>query len=397
MNSPIGYGEIHFFYIFFNKNSRFDMFSQINTPKDLIPTDPRFGAGPSKVPVEFIEKLLSTKANLLGTSHRKPAVKNLGMEITNGLKEYFKLPEDYCVVYGNGGATLLFDMIGLGMVEKESSHFTCGEFSRKWFKSHDKIPWIQAEEINVDFGQGQSFGDCRNSASDMICVTLNETSTGVIIDDLPTIREDQILAVDATSGGGQVPCDLSKVDLFFFSPQKVFASEGGLFVAIMSPKARERALKIGSDANRYFPDIMSWKQAIDNSDKFQVYNTPSISTLFFLNEQIKLMNEVGYENVVAKGNELSSFIYNWAESKPYLSPFIEEKKYRSNVVCTINVDEKYPVSELLSKLHEEKVVYGIESYRKLGKNQFRIGVFHNVDKSDVIKLTQLLSYYIENA
>ena len=171
------------------------MFSKIKTPKDLIPSDPRFGAGPSKVPVSFIEKLLSTGSHLLGTSHRKPAVKNLGKEITHGLRQYFQLPEDYSVVYGNGGATLLFDMIGLGMVEKESYHFTCGEFSRKWFKSHHKIPWIQAIEKNVDFGQGQSFGDCREHPSDMICVTLNETSTGVIFDDLPLIREDQILAL----------------------------------------------------------------------------------------------------------------------------------------------------------------------------------------------------------
>ena len=149
----------------------------------------------------------------------------------------------------------------------------------------------------------------------MVCATLNETSTGVIINDLPSVREDQLLAIDATSGGGQVPCDLSKVDVFFFSPQKVFASEGGLFVAILSPKARERALRIAQDKSRYIPDIMCWEKTITNSDKFQTYNTPSISTLFFLNEQIKVMNEVGYENVQRLGREKADILYSWAEEK----------------------------------------------------------------------------------
>ena len=370
------------------------MFENIVSPKDLLPSDPRFGAGPSKVPVAFLEKLLSTGPHLLGTSHRKPAVKKLGEEISNGLRQYFKLPDDYSVVYGNGGATLLFDMIGLGLVKKKSLHYTCGEFSTKWYKSHALIPWISAEENSIDYGKGQVIGG-ENSDADMVCATLNETSTGVIIDNLPKVREDQLLAIDATSGGGQVPCDVSKTDLFFFSPQKVFASEGGLFVVIMSPKARKRALELAKDKSRYVPGIMNWENAISNSDKYQVYNTPSISTLFFLNEQLKLMNQAGYDQVVKEGREKANIIYEWALEKSYLSPFIEEERFRSNVVCTIDVDEKVKVEDLLKKLHEEKSVYGIEPYRKLGRNQFRIGVFHNVQKEDVTKLRDLLSYYIE--
>ena len=231
------------------------------------------------MPVSFLEKLLSTGPHLLGTSHRKPAVKKLGEEISNGLRQYFKLPDDYSVVYGNGGATLLFDMMCLGLVKKKSLHYTCGEFSTKWYKSHALIPWISAEENSIDYGKGQMIGG-ENSDADMVCATLNETSTGVIIDNLPKVREDQLLAIDATSGGGQVPCDVSKTDLFFFSPQKVFASEGGLFVAIMSSKARNRALELAKDKSRYVPGIMNWENAISNSDKYQVYNTPSISTLF---------------------------------------------------------------------------------------------------------------------
>ena len=373
---------------------RFRIYMKLeNIPTNLHPTDPRFGAGPSLIPVEFIQRLLETGPHLLGTSHRKKPVKNLCKEIQDGCRKYFSLPDDYSVVLGNGGATLLFDMIGLGMVEKKSAHFTCGEFSKKWFKSHKLIPWIEAEEIAVDFGQGQQIQNV--SGVDMICATLNETSTGVILNNLPEVDDQTILAVDATSGGGQVPCDLSKVDLFFFSPQKVFASEGGFFVAIMSPKARERALRIADDKSRYIPEIMNWKLAIDNSDKNQTYNTPSISTLFFLNEQMKKMNKEGYENVTNSGNEKANHVYDWATNHPLLSCYIEDKAYRSNVVCTIDVDEKIPVDEILAVLENQKIVYGIDAYRKLGRNQFRIGVFNNVSLEDTKKLTDLLDWCID--
>ena len=243
---------------------------------------------------------------------------------------------------------------------------------------------------SVDFGSGQQVDNI--DGADMICATLNETSTGVIIDCLPEVDENTILAVDATSGGGQVPCDLSKVDLFFFSPQKVFASEGGFFVAILSPKARSRALSIAEDSSRYVPEIMNWKVAIENSDKNQTYNTPSISTLFFLNEQVKKMNKEGYENIIKAGFDKANWIYTWAEEHPLLSCYISDKSYRSNVVCTIDVDQKIPVDEILSELEKQKVVYGIDAYRKLGRNQFRIGVFNNVSLKDVKRLTNLLSW-----
>lgn len=362
-------------------------------PKELIPSDPRFGCGPSLVPTEFVDELAKTGSQLLGTSHRKPAVKNLVKDIQEGLRKYFKLPEDYSVVLGNGGATLLFDSIGLGVVEKKSAHFTCGEFSSKWYKSHALIPWIEAENISVDFGEGINPKNIEDA--DMICCTLNETSTGVVLNQLCDVDSETILAIDATSGGGQVPCDLSKVDLFFFSPQKVFASEGGLFVAIMSPKTRKRALKIAEDKSRYVPEIMSWKLAIENSDKNQTYNTPSISTLFFLKKQVELMNQAGYEAIQKEGARRSELLYGWAESKDYLSAYVREEGFRSNVVATIDVDEKVDVGALLKHLHEREMVYGIESYRKLGRNQFRIGMFYNIKFEDLERLTKLLSFCIE--
>lgn len=370
------------------------MFENYQIPKDLIPSDPRFGSGPSLVPTSFVDALRETGNQLLGTSHRKPAVKNLVKEVQDGLRKYFNLPDDYTVVLGNGGATFLFDSIGLGMVEKKSVHFTCGEFSNKWYKAHKAIPWIEAEEVAVDFGKGITPED--RADADMICCTLNETSTGVIIDSLPTVGENTILAVDATSGGGQVPCDVSKVDLFFFGPQKVFASEGGLYIAIMSPKARARALKIAENKERYIPEIMSWALAIDNSDKNQTYNTPSITTFFFLNEQVKHMNKAGYEGVIKEGQRRADLLYGWAESKPYLKPFIEDAKFRSNAVATIDVDDKVDVGALLSKLEKEKVVYNIDAYRKLGRNQFRIAMFYNISYEDLEKLTKLLSHAIES-
>ncbi|MCP4913115.1 MAG: phosphoserine transaminase [Oligoflexia bacterium] len=370
------------------------MFENYKAPQELIPSDPRFGCGPSLIPMEYVERLLKTGNHLLGTSHRKAPIKNLCKGIQEGLTKYFNLPEGYSVVLGNGGATFLFDAIALGMVKKKIHHFTCGEFSEKWYKSSDMVPWIEASKTAVDFGKGitPEFVE----GVDMIATTLNETSTGVIVDQFPEMKGDCLLAVDATSGGAQVACDLSKVDLYFFSPQKVLASEGGFYVAIMSPKARERALELAADKSRYVPPIMNWKTAIDNSDKNQTYNTPSVTTLFFLNEQMKRMNEVGYEAVIADGKRRADLIYGWANEKPYLSCFIEEEKYRSTAVATIDVDDKVDVGALLKNLGDAQQVYGIDAYRKLGRNQFRISLFYNISYEDLEKLTKLLSHAIES-
>lgn len=371
------------------------MFENFNIPSELIPSDPRFGCGPSLIPVEFVTKLAQTGVHLLGTSHRKSAVKNLVKEMQDGLRTYFNVPKDYEIIIGNGGATFLFDMIGLGLVKKKSAHFTCGEFSNKWFKSHQAIPWIEAQEFASAAGLG-----CSPKAiegADLIAVTLNETSTGVQTTVMPKVDANTLLCVDATSGAGQVPCDVSLVDVFFFSPQKVFASEGGFFVAIMSPKALGRASEIAKDKSRYIPPIMSWDHAIDNSTKNQTYNTPSISTIFFLNEQVKLMNELGYAKVIEMANAKAKMIYDWAEAKPYLSCYIENAADRSNAVATINLDEKYSADDLIALLEKKKIVYGIDAYRKLGKNQFRISLFHNITINDLEKLLKIISLAVESA
>jgi phosphoserine aminotransferase len=362
--------------------------------KNLIPSDPRFGCGPSLIPVEFIDNLKKTGMHLLGTSHRRPAVKNLVKEVQEGLRTYFKVPKDFEILLGNGGATFLFDAISLGITEKASAHYTCGEFSNKWYKCAKAVPWLEAKEFAVTAGEGIT--PAIPAGFDLVACTLNETSTGVQIDKFPdSVPKDVIFCVDATSGGGQVPCDVSKVDLFFFSPQKVFASDGGLFVAIASPKFLERAKKIAIDKSRYVPDIMNWMNVIDNSTKNQTYNTPAITTLFFLNEEIKLLNTLGYDEVIRQAQAKAKVLYDWAEQKPYLSAFIKEAKYRSIAVATIDVDAKVDVAPIIEELEKAKIVYGIDPYRKLGRNQFRIALFHNIKHVDIEKLTKLLSSMIE--
>ncbi len=366
-------------------------------PKHFIPSDPRFGSGPSLVPMDFLTKLLNEGPHFLGTSHRKPKVKNLVKSIQEGLLKYFQLdPNEYLVVLGNGGATLLFDMLPLGLVDKKAIHFTCGEFSEKWFLASKNVPWIETIQYSVPYGEGIN-GDLKDGA-DVIAVTLNETSTGVQLSQIPNVRSnpDVLLMVDATSGGGQCPIDVNQVDVFFFAPQKVFASDGGLFVAIMSKKARERAEKIYKNKNRYIPDIMNFKHAISNSEQNQTYNTPALATLFFMNEQIKAMNEFGgYQAVINESKRKAKLLYDWAEAKPYLRPYVQNSEFRSIAVCTIDVDDQYNVDELIKALEKKKYVYGIDGYRKLGRNQLRISLFQNISFDDLEKLTNLLSYLIE--
>lgn len=370
------------------------MFEHLNVPSHLIPTDPRFGSGPSLIPVEHLKAIAESQHHLFGTSHRQNRVKTLVGEAILGIRNYFQLPSDYQVVLGNGGATLLFDMIGLGLVEKKAAHFTCGEFSQKWFKAANKIPWIKAQEFTVEYGQGVIPHDVEDA--DMICTTLNETSTGVQLHGLPKVADGHLLAVDATSGAGQVPCSVSDTDIFFFSPQKVFASEGGLFIAILSPKAIDRLNKIASDKGRYIPEIFNWKYALENSMGNQTYNTPSIITIFLLNEQLKKMNQLGYQTVCEMAQKKANLVYNWAENKPYLEPFIKDKNFRSMANATINIDERFPLEDFLKALRREKIVYDIEGYRKLGKNQVRISLFHNVTYENLERLTGLISWAVES-
>ncbi len=372
------------------------MFENFQVPVELIPSDPRFGVGPSLIPVEHLKNLVATGTSLLGTSHRKPAVKKIVKELQDGLRYYFKLPTDYEIVLGNGGATLLWDMIGLGMVEKSSLHFVTGEFSEKWYKAHAQIPWLKARQIKVEAGHGINPKD--EPGYDLICSTLNETSTGVMSSFLPTLQDPHALMVlDATSGAGQIKVDWNKVDVYYFAPQKVFASDGGLYIAILSPKAVERALRLQQDKSRYIPEYMKWSHAIENSRQNQTYNTPAITTIFLMNEQVKLMNKLGEEAVVNEAKRKADLMYGWAESKTYLNPFVREKSMRSHAVITIDVDDRYKMDDLAAVLRAKNIVYDIEAYRKLNRNQLRIALFHNIAYDDLVKLTKIISLAIESS
>jgi phosphoserine aminotransferase len=369
------------------------MFENLVLSPELLPSDPRFGVGPSLVPMDYLEALLATGHHLLGTSHRQMAVRSVVKEMQDGFRKYFNLPEDYVVLIGNGGATFLFDMIGLGLVKEKSAHFTCGEFSEKWFKAHANINWIQAEQIAVPYGEGVNPGLVKGA--DLICCTLNETSTGVMLTELPKHDDpDVLLAVDATSGAGQIPVDMTLIDFYFFSPQKVFAGEGGTYIAFMSPKAQARAKEVAK-LKRYSPIVMSFEHAIENSIKNQTYNTPSVINFFLINEQLKRMNALGEKKVVELAKAKAQMIYAWAQSKRYLSAFVKEEKFRSIAVATIDVDNRFNMDELAQKLRDLQVAYDIEGYRKLGRNQLRISLFHNIQMTDLKKLLDIISYAIE--
>lgn len=369
------------------------MFENFSVPKELIPSDARFGVGPSLIPSSFLESLLEVSDHLLGTSHRKPAVKSLCKELQASMRSYFKLPKGYEIIMGNGGATFLFDMIGLGLVKKKSLHYVCGEFSHKWYLSHKNIPWIETELSKVDYGKGNIL-EAKTDA-DMICCTHNETSTGVMISDFPTVDENTLLVVDATSSAGQLKIDFNKVDVYFFSPQKIFAGEGGFFFAIMSPKALKRADEIEKNKERFIPNIMKWGVAIENSLKHQTYNTPNITGIFYINEQLKILNTLGADKVAELAKKKYEHIKQWVEKKDYLSFYVKEQAFQSHTVATVNVDKKFSVQELADKLRELKIAYDIEGYRKLGENQLRISLFHNVSLKDLEKLTQIISLAIE--
>ncbi|MDH4468408.1 MAG: aminotransferase class V-fold PLP-dependent enzyme [Bacteriovoracaceae bacterium] len=370
-------------------------FSLLSIPNDKIPSDPRFGVGPSKVPAGHIETLLKSGSEYLGTSHRKSNVIKIVEEAQAGLKNYFHLPQDYMVVFGNGGASIVWDMIGLGMTQKKSLHYVWGEFSQKSYKSAKKIPWISAVEIKA--AMGEAITPEVKDGADVICYPLNETSTGVqMTKAASSSSNDALICVDATSGAGQIKIDLSKVDIYYFSPQKVFAADGGLFVAFLSPKAQARAKQIAQDTNRFIPMFMEWTSHMEYAVKGQTPTTPSLANIWLLNEQVKLMNQLGEDKICELAKEKAKWMYDWAENKNYLSCFVKNPELRSQAVATIDLDEKFPVAPIVEWLKKNKVAYDIEGYRQLNRNQFRISMFHNVLKEDLEKLTWILSKMIES-
>lgn len=368
------------------------MFDHIEIPSNLRPTDSRFGCGPSLVRPEFVEKLAKECANYLGTSHRKSAVKNVVGEVFSKLRTYLAIPENYKIAMGNGSASLVWDMCTFGLVEKKAAHFVNGEFSSKWYSSTKESNFVEAHQVKVKNGEQpkfEEFDDC-----DVHCITWNETSTGAMWPECPTVKKS-LLAVDATSAAGAYSWDLSKTDLFYFSPQKAFGSEGGLWIGIFSPRAVERIEKI-KKSGRYIPAMLDFTLALSNGESNQTYNTPSLTTLFFLNCQLDwFLQQSGLSAITKMQDKKVALLDKWVESRPELSYYIKDKDVRSKTVATINIDPAIPY-EVLTKRLLKFGVRDIDCYRKLGENQIRISIFPNVSIEDLEKLTLSINYLFDH-
>lgn len=372
--------------------------TELVLPADLLPHDGRFGCGPSKVRPAQIEAITAGADSIIGTSHRQPAVKDLVGSIREGLCDLFSLPEGYEIVLSLGGATAFWDAATFGLIENKSAHLSFGEFSSKFAKAADKAPWLDTPLVTeAEVGTAPDPTTADADGADVIAWAHNETSTGAMV---PVTRPhpdntDQLVVVDATSGAGGLPVDMAEADVYYFSPQKCFASDGGLWLAAMSPAAIERIEKINS-SDRFIPAFLNLQTAVDNSRKNQTYNTPAVATLLMLDNQVQWMNaNGGLDGMVKRTTDNSSILYTWAESRAETTPFVTEPSARSLVVGTIDFDESVDAAAVAKTLRANGIL-DVEPYRKLGRNQLRVGMFPAIDAEDITKLTKSIDYVLDN-
>lgn len=368
--------------------------SDIQIPSNLKPSDGRFGCGPSKIRPAALSALAASGTSILGTSHRQKPVKNVVNRVRTGLTSLFNLPEGYEVVIGNGGSTAFWDIATFGLIEKKSQHLVFGEFSSKFASAAKEAPFLDEPTV-IKSEPGTHPVAVAEAGVDVYAFTHNETSTGV---SMPIIRPDGIgdalVLVDATSAAGGLEVDISQCDVYYFAPQKSFASDGGLWIAIMSPAAIDRVEKIKA-SGRWVPAFFDLTIAIENSRLDQTYNTPAVATLILLAEQIEWMNAGGgLEFAAGRSADSSSRLYSWAEKTSYTEPFVVDPAARSKVVGTINFDDSIDAMEVAKALRANGIV-DTEPYRKLGKNQLRIGMFPAVEPSDIDQLIASIEYVVE--
>ncbi|QGV79988.1 phosphoserine transaminase [Streptomyces ficellus] len=369
--------------------------AEIRIPADIKPADGRFGAGPSKVRTEALDALAATGTSLLGTSHRQAPVKNLVGEVRAGVRDLFSLPEGYEVILGNGGSTAFWDIATHGLIENKSQHLTFGEFSSKFAKAAKLAPWL-ADPTVIASDPGTHPEPVAEAGVDVYAFTHNETSTGVAapVKRVQGADEGALVLVDATSGAGGLPVDVAESDVYYFAPQKSFASEGGLWIGVFSPAALERAARVHA-SGRHVPEFFSLPTAIDNSLKNQTYNTPALSTLFLLNEQLKWINgQGGLDWSVRRTATSARTLYGWAEESKYATPFVTDPAKRSQVIGTIDFSDEIDAAAVAKVLRANGIV-DTEPYRKLGRNQLRIAMFPAVDPADVEALTACVDFVIE--
>ena len=369
--------------------------SDIKIPENLKPSDPRFGCGPSKIRPAALQVLAGPGAKILGTSHRQKEVKNVVSRVRSGLSSLFDLPQGYEVVLGNGGSTAFWDIATFGLIEKKSQHLSFGEFSSKFAQAAKEAPFLDEPSV-IKSEPGSHPQAVVEAGVDAYCLTHNETSTGVAMQiKRPAKSDGALVLVDATSAAGGLSVSPSEFDAYYFAPQKSFASDGGLWISLMSPAAIERVAKIKS-SGRWVPAFFDLTIAIDNSRLDQTYNTPAVATLILLAEQIEWMNQGGGMAFAAgRSAKSAEIIYSWAEKTSYTTPFVTDPAMRSNVVATINFSDDIDALEI-AKILRANGILDTEPYRKLGKNQLRVGMFPAIDPEDIKALTKCIEYVVEN-
>ena len=377
--------------------------TQVVIPAEIKPQDGRFGSGPSRLRPEQLPALAASGSSVMGTSHRQKPVKQLVGRVRSGLRELFELPDGYEVVLGNGGTTAFWDAAIAGLIRERALHLSYGEFSSKIASGVKKAPFL-ADPIVVEASAGDAPDPAAaaQGGADVITWAHNETSTGVMV---PVQRPagldvDALVLIDATSGAAGLPVTITDADVYYFAPQKGFASDGGLWLALASPAALERIAQIDADrptvgATRWIPDFLSLTTALDNSTKDQTYNTPAVATLFLLADQIDwMLAGGGLGGMVARTTESSSILYDWAEAHEHATPFVNDPAKRSLVVGTIDFSDEVDAAEIAATLRANGIV-DVEPYRKLGRNQLRVAMFPATDPSDVQALTACIDYVLE--
>ena len=370
--------------------------TELTIPTDLLPKDGRFGSGPSKVRVEALEALAATGSSYLGTSHRKSGVRGVVRSVREGLAEMFSMPEGYEVVMGNGGATCFWDIASFNLIRTKCQHLSYGEFSGKFAAAVSKVPFLESPTI-IASDPGTRPDAKAEVGVDAYAWAHNETTTGVMcpVERVPDADDDALVLVDATSGAGGLPVDLNHADAYYFAPQKSFASDGGLWLALMSPRAQERAREI-KESGRWIPAILDLSIAMDNSVQDQTYNTPALATIFLLDQQIKWINSLGgLSGAVARTTASSQALYTWADASDYASTFVTDHANRSLVVGTIDFAEGID-GDMIAKTLRANGIVDTEPYRKLGRNQIRVAMFPAIDASDIEALTHCIDWIVEH-
>ena len=368
--------------------------TSITIPANLLPKDGRFGAGPSKVRPEQMDALAAASSKLLGTSHRQAPVKNLVGSVRSGLSEFFRAPEGYEVVLGVGGSTAFWDIASFGLVENKAQHLSFGEFGSKFASATNKAPFL-AESSIIKAEPGTRPAARAEAGVDVYAWPQNETSTGVAapVQRVAGADEGSLVLVDATSAAGGLDVDVAESDVYYFAPQKNFASDGGLWLGLFSPAALERAARIKA-GGRWIPDFLDLQTAIDNSRLNQTYNTPALATLVTLDAQVQWLNaNGGLDFAAGRTADSAGRIYRWAEASEYATPFVAKAEDRSNVIATIDFDDSIDAAAIAKVLRANGIV-DTEPYRKLGRNQLRIATFVAIEPDDVSALLECIDFVV---